>query len=66
MDAAGDAFTEGLQILSATFDAVPEAFASLMENLVNDYVDALQDLGKSPDEEFLKPIMAKLKALKGE
>lgn len=45
---AADAFGEGVRILAPFFRRLPQAFAGLMADLVNDYRDACRAAGRKP------------------
>ena len=51
-------FAEGIQVLEPQFLALPEAFVPLMDNLVRDYLQARAQIGREPDAELLREVMA--------
>ncbi len=54
---AMEAFGEGVRVLAPFFRRLPEAFAGLIGNLLNDYLSACQATGREPDEELLGPVV---------
>ena len=45
-------------MLEPQFLALPEAFVPLMDNLVRDYLQARAQIGREPDAELLREVMA--------
>ncbi len=50
---SAESFAEGLQSIAPFYRALPNAFASLAKNLMQDYLRACQDAGQKPDEDLL-------------
>ena len=63
MVGAGRTFSEGITVLAPRFEAIPEAFAPLMQALVRDYLAASKTSDSPPDEVLLGPILKALAEL---
>ena len=61
--AAAALFEEGLRVLSPLFLALPQAHASLMDGLRNEYLSACAAAAREPETDLLAPIAAALDTL---
>ncbi len=60
---ATDAFVNGIRTLAPAFNALPQAFAMLMDTLVSEYLTHAKKADETPDMDLLGPIQAKLEEI---